>query len=208
MELKNRFAEMGHFYEAVLPPEDIRNCIGLILYKPDAIATTLENVIGDYVRSEMERRTGYRVEFFGSLFRKYKPEVVDALYPEIDNETYLKYIRNHLGSGLSGVVLVAAKNAPEELNKIKGSVKTGKGIRGMFCQYQPISQKTLSNWQAGKLSPEETREIGIQLFAANLVHIPDNRDATIIAMRSLYPVDEIDDMKQSIPIFSKWLNEE
>lgn len=204
----NRFSEMGGFYEGVLTPKEESNGIGLVLFKPDATGTLLDLPIRDYIKNELEKATGKLVEFFGFWLTKVKPEVLSHLYSEQKNEQYLKYIQDHFGTGPVCLVLVAAKDAPEELNKLKGSVRTGLGVRGHFNNSVPIDETTFAAWKSGELDPKRTREIGINLFAANLLHIPNHKSDTIRAIKLLYPQSEIDNMVQSIPLVGKWIKDE
>ncbi|MFA5828417.1 MAG: hypothetical protein WC841_03635 [Candidatus Shapirobacteria bacterium] len=207
-DFSNRFSDMKRFCEPSLSPEEIGNCIGMVLFKPDATKSLLDLPIMEYIERELEESTGQTVGLFAFCLKKVKPGEVRKLYPEERNEQYLKYIQDHFSGGDVYVVLVAARNAPESLNRIKGSIRTGSGIRGNFCQNAPIGEESMDDWKAGKLDPDTTRRIGIELFAANLVHVPDDREGTIRAIELLYPPKEIDKMRASIPIFAKWLEYE
>ena len=201
----NRFANMK--IESV-PPEDERDCIGMVLFKPDATESLLDRLILEYIKRELEKKTGQVVEPFALRVVKVEPEDAKALYPEEKNKGYLKYIQDHFGAGYLVAALIVAKNAPEELNKLKGSVRTGQGVRGAFGQVKPIDEETLKNWRDNKLNDKETKRISRELFAANLLHVPDDREGTLRAIELLYPQGEIDNMRSSIPIFDKWFTKD
>ena len=174
----NRFSEMSHFYEGVLTPEEEKNGLGLVLFKPDATSTLLDNTIREFLKREIERSTGKQAELFAFSQRRLDADTVKKLYPEQKHEQYLKYITDHFGSGPVGIVLIAAKDAPQVLNMLKGSIKTGQGVRGTFRMGKPIDQATLEAWQEGRLSDDLSRKIGAELFASNLIHVPDDKDNT------------------------------
>lgn len=202
--IHNRFSEMSNFYDGVLAPEEEKNAIGMVLFKPDSTNYLLELPIRDFIKTELEKVTQKKVEFFGFTEIQIKPEDVKKLYPEENHEKFIKYIQDHFETGPIGLVLVAAKDAPQLLNKLKGSVRTGEGVRGKFSNSKPIDDKTLEMWKGGELDPLTTKQIGIDLFASNLIHVPDDKNDTMRVMELLIPKHELDLLKTSVPFVQRW----
>ncbi|KKT39923.1 hypothetical protein A3K29_03940 [Candidatus Collierbacteria bacterium RIFOXYB2_FULL_46_14] len=202
--VQNRFSEMGDFYEDILTPEEEKNGIGMVLFKPDSTNSLLDLPIRDFIQRELEQMTDKPVEFFGFTEIRIKPEDVKKLYPEQKHEEFLKYIQEHFQTGPIGLMLVAAKDAPILLKKLKGSVRTGEGVRGRFGSSNPIDDQTLEAWKNGTLDPVTTKQIGIDLFASNLIHVPDDKDDTKRVMNLLIPKQDLDNLKGSIPFVNRW----
>jgi len=202
--LLDRFAEMKDIHVA---PALERNCIGLVLYKPDCTATGLDHPICDFIEREIGQETGKPATLFAFSRVALDRDKVKQLYPEQKHAPYLKYIEDHLTSGPVNMVLVVTPDAPQQLNKLKGSIKTGTGIRGNFLLSNPIDEQTLLRWQSGELSPEETQKIGTDLFAANLVHVPDDQQETKKAIELLYPKSDLSALINSVPLFSRWYSQ-
>lgn len=206
LSISNRFAEMGNLGAGEIAKEEETNSIGLILLKPDAVTSRLDLPIKRYIEDEIKTMTGETITLFAFNLVRLDKEKIAALYPQQKNAEYLKYIQDHLSSGPVYLVLALLKNAPETLNKIKGSVRNDSGVRGTFATNKAITDEELSLWQKGKLSDEETKRIGTELFAANLIHVPDDREETKKAISALYPPSEVTDMLEAIPIFARWYN--
>lgn len=205
LDITNRFSDMGDFGKEFLSNKRlIGNCIGLVLFKPDAVASRLDLPIEKFIEEELSEFTKGNVHIFAYGQARLNNKQVREIYSDPKIEQYVDYIESHLTSGPVLFFLVLAENAPENLNKIKGNIKTKSGVRGNFSDSLPIGETELENWREGKLDKEKTREIGIELFAANLLHIPDNKPDTIKVLKTVYPEREIKNMQRSIPIFDRW----
>lgn len=201
----NRFENMNGFYEGILSPEEERNAIGMVLFKPDSTNSSLDLPIMDFIKMELEKISGKPVDFFCFTEIRINPDDIRKLYQEQKHEQYLKYIEDHFETGPIRIMLVAAPNAPQLLNELKGSIKTNKGVRGKFGSGSPIDKDTLIAWEKGELDPDTTKRIGVDLFAANLIHVPDDKDDTIRVMRLLLSKSEFDNLK-TIPFVNRWLS--
>lgn len=203
-DVSNRFSEMGRFHEGVLTKEEEKNCIGIVIFKPDATVSSLDIPIEQFMKEELERISGRPVSTFAYLQIRLDKDMIPKLYPEQRTEQYLRYIEDNLTAGPINLVLFVTKDAPQELNRLKGSVRTGSGVRGKFAMTEAIPGEKLELWKNGMLNEEETRKIGIELFAKSLIHVPDDKEDTKRVIDLLYPKKEVSDLISAVPLFARW----
>ena len=202
----NRFYEMCHFLEGVFTREEEKNCIGLVLFKPDSVTTGLDLPLGEYIQQELERSTGKPVGLFAFTQLCLDSETVGRLYQKLAIGMYFHDIVEHLTSGPVSLVLVASKDAPQELNRLKGSVRRGTGIRGKFS-VSPYVGVDLADPAVG-LDTGRARDINTHLYVANLLHVPDNCEDTKRVIELLLPKNDLNDLVSVVPLFSRWFNQE
>lgn len=204
----SKFSEMSGLGEGLFTKKEERNCIGLLLFKSDSVMKSLDLQIDNYIQKELETKTGKPINFFAYNLICINEEMAYKLYPEENVKRYLPYIIDNFNSGPSILTLVVANNAPEELSKIKGEVRKRTGIRGNFSFDFNVDEDIIKKWRANEFDPEKTKQMGIDLYGANLIHIPDDRNDTKRTINLLYSKKDISDLILSVPLFARWYKEE
>ncbi len=202
--LHNRFAEIVGLRESVPTTEEEANCIGMVLFKPDATVSSLDIVIENFIRDELERTSKRPISIFAIAQIRLDKKTIEKLYPEQQNKQHLKYTVDGLTAGPINLILVASPNAPEELNRLKGSVQNNSGVRGKFAMTEAIPSEKLKLWKEGLLDEGETARINTELFTKSLIHVPDDKKDTKRTIVLLYSKKEISDLLSAVPIFARW----
>jgi nucleoside diphosphate kinase len=168
--------------------------LGMLLLKPDA--TNRPGISRDIIEYTIAclSEGDHPLVMHSMGLQRLRPEQISLIYPEERVAQHLEIITDYLCSGPVVPIMVAYPNAPNALNGIKGSVRTGEGIRGTFLVQEPISRDDLEDWRNGGFSDQDTRYIGTCLLAANLVHIPDDGAQALMIARQICPRSKIFDM--------------
>lgn len=157
---------------------DLRQTVGVVLIKPDAIENDLTQIIIDNIYSKLQKDVpDIEVEDV-VVMDSLEPQEVKDIYPDLD-QTYLRAHQDFFEKGPLVAVFFSSDGSKKDiwdlLTKARGKIGEGSGLEDSIRGILPLpGERDRFNELSGKLKTGQTVDSDYAEIIRNLAHVPDN----------------------------------